>query len=155
MGEVVYTSIGQSRNKRTFAFLHNNVAKIRDLSTVENTYISFSCRGTTKRMSSLYQYLALVCLLVVGVNSQAHPGPAHPGPAHPDPAYSGSAHNGPAHVGAAHSGAAHALPAHVSANQPSVSAHPGPAHVSDSQTYNSAHPGPAHVGPAYPGLAFR
>ena len=55
-------------------------------------------------MASIVQYFLFLCIVIIGVNSQAHPGPAHPGPAHPGPA--------------------HPNPAHTSAFQPGAGAHP-------------------------------
>ena len=71
-------------------------------------------------MASFVQYFVFLCIVIIGVNSQAHPGPAHPGPAYPGPA-----HSNPAHTSAYQPGAgAHSNPAHTSNYQPGAGAHP-------------------------------
>merc|ERR1711992_233909 len=115
-------------NFESCPYLIQKYSQIKNIRLTENS-------SRTKKMAKFVQYFVFLCIVIIGVNSQAHPGPAHPGPAHPGPA-----HPNPAHTSAYQAGAgAHPNPAHTSAYQPGAGAHPGP-----------AHPGPAHPGPAHP-----
>ena len=64
-----------------------------------------------RKMASCIQHCVLLCMVIVGVTSQAHLGPAHLGPAHPGPVHPGPAHPGPSRPGPAHPRPAHPGPA--------------------------------------------